>query len=80
MLDRVLEGARNVLGRTLILRAEVETTPYWKDQKLSDEITKQIADAGFILLGDTRTEETGGQSDVLFLNRNWLELTTRAKV
>lgn len=79
-LDRVLEGARNVLGRTLILRTEIESTQYWKDQKLSGEITKQISDAGFILLGDTHTEETGGQSDVLFLNRSWLELTTRVMV
>lgn len=76
-LDRLLTGAPRVLSRTIALRAEVERRSFWKGQKLADEIISRIEQAGFLLLGDTHSRDSFGQSDVLFVNREWLNFAVR---
>jgi FkbM family methyltransferase len=74
-LDRVLAGARDVLSRTILIRAEVERKQFWQDQKLVDDITSTMQRAGFMTLADSWTPEASEQSDILLLNQNWLELS-----
>lgn len=75
-LDRVIAGAKQVLARTIAVRAEVERVQYWEGQKLVDEIVPMFEDLGFIPLGDTYIPGTiVEQSDIIFLNKNWIDLS-----
>jgi FkbM family methyltransferase len=76
-LDRVLAGAHRVLSRTVIFRAEVERLSYWEGQRLVGEVAAIAEELGFHFLADTYVEGGPGQSDALFLNRNWQELIRR---
>lgn len=76
-LDRVLAGAEKLLTRTVALKAEVEHSAFWKDQKLAHDIVGRIEAQGFIFMGDTHVPDASAQSDVMFVNRNWLDLVTR---
>lgn len=76
-LDRVLAGGPKLLSRTIALRAEVERHRFWEGQKLADDIMKIFDDAGFMLLADSFTSDAFAQSDVIMLNKNWLNLAAR---
>jgi FkbM family methyltransferase len=73
-LDRVFAGAEKVLSQTILFRAEVERQEFWIGQKLAKEIISMAEDMGFVLLCDSWTPEEHAQSDVLMVNRNWLDL------
>lgn len=73
-LDKVIAGGPRVLARTIALRAEVERHQFWQNQKLAAETILMIENLGFKLLGDSYTNDAFEQSDVLFLNKNWLGL------
>ncbi|HXR87088.1 MAG TPA: FkbM family methyltransferase [Stellaceae bacterium] len=76
-LFNVIEGAKATLGRTIALRAELERHQFWKDQKLAADNVAALNKAGFVLLADTFIEGTPAQSDALFINKNWLALSTK---
>ena len=76
-LDRVIAGAPKVLSRTIALRAEVERHKFWEGQRLADDILAQFDAAGFMLLADSYTSDAFAQSDVILLNKNWLNLAAR---
>lgn len=78
-LDRVLAGAPKVLSRTIALRAEVERHSFWAGQKLADDMHKAFTAAGFSLLADSYTSDAFAQSDVIYVNRDWLKLAARDK-
>lgn len=75
-LDRVIAGGQKVLRRTIALRAEVERFEFWEGQTLADEILAKFDALGFILLADSFTPAAFEQSDVIFLNRDWLALAS----
>lgn len=70
----VLEGAQKVLERTLFLRIEVEWQRFWKKQPLADDIYKFLEEKGFTIIGDSKSNEGYGQSDILALNKRWVSL------
>jgi hypothetical protein len=72
-----LAGAHRVLSQTIIFRAEVERLQYWENQRLIGEVSAMAEELGFHFLADTYVEGGPGQSDALFLNRNWQELIGR---
>jgi FkbM family methyltransferase len=76
-LDRVIAGAPRLLRRTIALRAEVERHSFWAGQKLAGETIASMEALGFILLADSFTPDAFAQSDVLFLNKEWLKLAAR---
>jgi FkbM family methyltransferase len=76
-LDRVLAGAPKVLSRTIALRAEVERHRFWQGQTLADDILDLFDKAGFMMLADSYTPDAFAQSDVIMLNKNWLNLAAR---
>lgn len=75
VLDRVLRGARHVLERTLVLRAEVEWHRFWQGQALGQESKDLIESFGFVCIGDSFTPDTHPQSDVLYIRRDAIDLT-----
>jgi len=77
-LFQVIQGAPEIMKRTIILRAEVERHQFWKGQRLVDEDIAAIEGHGFVLIGDSYTADAHPQSDVLFLNKNWLELAANS--
>lgn len=79
-LDRVIAGAPKLLSRTIAFRAEVERHQYWADQKLANEVIPMIEGLGFTLLADSYTGDAFEQSDVLFLNKKWLELAANDRL
>ncbi len=76
-LDRVIAGGQKLLSRTIAFRAEVERHQFWAGQKLAHETISAIENLGFILVADSYTEDAFAQSDVLFVNKNWLKLASR---
>jgi len=78
-LERVLSGAPKTLERTLLVRAEVERVEFWLGQKMAHEVLSFFESAGFMLLADSWTSGVFDQSDVLLLNKNWLDLAAASK-
>lgn len=79
-LDRVIAGGPRLLSRTIALRAEVERHQFWEGQKLAPETIAMIEGLGFMLIADSFTPDAFAQSDVLFLNKEWLSLAAREDV
>jgi len=77
-LDRVFAGAEKVLARTIMFRAEVERREFWTGQKMAEDVIAMAERAGFVFLGDTWTPEASEQSDVLMINRRWLDLAVNS--
>ncbi|MER2219954.1 FkbM family methyltransferase [Methylobacterium brachiatum] len=75
-LDKVIAGGEGVLSRTIALRAEVERHAFWQGQKLAAETVAKLESLGFVLLADSFTSDAFAQSDVLFLNKNWLNIAS----
>jgi len=74
VLDRVLNGAVNVLERTVLLRAEIEWTEVWRGQALGQESKDMLERLGFACIGDSFVPDTHSQSDVVFVRRDALNL------
>jgi FkbM family methyltransferase len=79
-LERVFAGARRTLQRTLFIRAEVERKEFWRDQKTADDLMAIAGEAGFIALADSWTPEAFEQSDILFINKSWLEFAAASRL
>jgi FkbM family methyltransferase len=73
-LEKVLDGAPEVLSRSLIIRTEVEWKELWLGQRLAPEIKRQLSDSGFHILADTYLPDAYDQSDILLINRNLIDL------
>ena len=73
-LEKVLLGADHVLKRTLLIRTEVEWKELWTGQKLAPEMKALIESKGFMVFGDTFQQNAYDQSDVVFINKNVLNL------
>lgn len=73
-LDQVIRGAESVLQQTVLLKVEIERKAFWEGQILANEVVSLIESKGFISLGDTYFEGASEQSDVLFINRRWLDM------
>lgn len=76
-LDKVLAGAKEVLQKTLFLRAEVEWKELWAGQKLAPELKTMIESYGFQLLADSFLPDAYDQSDVVFVNKRLLEIAQK---
>ncbi len=76
-LDKVITGARRTLDRTLFIRAEVEWKRVWRGQVLAPQIKKQFERLGFLVVADSHEPNTYKQSDILLLNRKFINLITR---
>lgn len=77
-LDQVLEGAADVLLRTVLLRVEVEHTQIWRGQILAPEIAAYLESLGFVCVIDTYVERAYDQSDMVFVRRGALDLLVPA--
>jgi len=74
VLDKVLNGARRVLERTVLLRAEVEWKEVWQGQTLGQDSKDMLEQLGFCLVGDSFTPDSADQSDVVYIRKDALNL------
>ena len=73
-LDRVLNGALNVLRQTVLVRAEIEWAEVWRGQALGQESKDMLESLGFACIGDSLVPGTHSQSDVVFVRKDALNL------
>lgn len=78
-LELVLNGAANVLSRTLLIRCEVERREYWRNQLTAEYFYSFFGELGFNIIADTWSRGVFDQSDILLFNKNWLQLAQNSR-
>jgi FkbM family methyltransferase len=64
---QAIEGAQGILDAVILIHAEVERAPLWKDQKLDRDLTELLAAHGFVPLATRMKRRTREQGNVIYL-------------
>jgi hypothetical protein len=70
-VEQVLQGARNTLSKSIVVYAELESSPVWEGQTLAPRIITSLEDEGFVLVA--RDCQKWFQFNALFVRKEVLE-------